>query len=168
MTILVSGCTSVELAEHSVGETAEAYYQHINLDVDLSNTVDTAQLTDILIKKLSRYDLQVVDLKQQQLAGINDARGTALLKVDELERRLKPGEHHQRYGRSSLTQMRGRKKDERTVIAFRVTFIDQVSGHTMFQADYVAEGQWYSDSTTVVAALAGPLSKRLEYMGFIK
>jgi hypothetical protein len=89
------------------------------------------------------------------------------LRVDELERYLKAGEHRQRYGRASLTQMRGRKKDERTVITFRATFIDQASGQTMFQADYVAEGQWYSDSTTVAAALAGSLSKRLEDMDYI-
>lgn len=165
--ILASGCTSVELVKLSVDETAKTYYQYIYLDVDLSNSDDTAQLTDNFINKLSSYDLQIVDLKQQHIAGINDRQGTALLKVDELERHLKPGEHHQRYSRTSLTQMRGRKKDERTVITLRATFIDQASGQTMFQADYAAEGQWYSDSTTVAAALAGSLSKRLEHMDFI-
>ena len=167
MAILASSCTSVELAQLSVDESAEAYYRHIYLDVDLSESEDTAQLIDRFISKLSRYDLQVIDLNHQQSAEINGRQGTALLRVDELERYLKPGEHRQRYGRASLTQMRGRKKDERTVITFRVTFIDQPSGQTMFQADYVAEGQWYSDSATVASALAGSLSKRLEHMDYI-
>ena len=167
MAILASSCTSVELEQLSVDETAETHYRKIYLDVDLSESDDASQLTDSFIRKLSKYDLQVIDLDQQQSAEIKDKQGTALLRVDELDRHLKPGEHRQRYGRASLTQMRGRKKDERTVITFRATFIDQSSGQTMFQADYVAEGQWYSDSTTVASALAGSLSKRLEHMDYI-
>jgi hypothetical protein len=167
MTIMTNACTNIELIPLSVDESAETYYQHIHLDVELSNSEDTKHFTDNFIKKMSRYDLQVVDLRQQKLTGINDKQSTALLKIYELDRYLKLGEHNQRYGRTSLTQMRGRKKDERIVITLRAIFIDQASGRTMSRTDYIAEGQWFSSSTAVASALAGSLSKQLEYMDFI-
>jgi len=80
---------------------------------------------------------------------------------------MEAGEHHQTYGRTSLTRMRGSKKREKPVITLRAIFIDTGSGQTLFQAEYVAQGPWYADSAAVVAALAGTLLDQLAHENYI-
>jgi hypothetical protein len=165
--IQLSGCASAELTQLAVNETADGYYRYIHLNVDLSDSADTVYLTNRLINKLDAYDLHIKASKQTQATQVHNDHGTALLKVEELERRIEVGEHHQTYGRTSLTRMRGRKKHEKPVITLRAMFIDTGSGQTLFQADYIMQGPWYADSTAVVAALADTLLDQLEHENYI-
>ena len=167
--VLVIGCATAtaELTTRSVDEVAERHYQYIYVSVDLSEAADKTHLTNRLFEELNLYDLQITAQKQSHDTLINDEPGTALLVVDEIDRHFVTVEHRQRYGRTSLTQMRGRKKTDTPVITLRVTFVDAATGRTMFQADYVTQGPWYADSTTVVSALASTLVEQLESEGFI-
>lgn len=161
LVIAVSGCASAELTRLAVNETSETYYRYVCLDVELSDAADAEYLTSRLIKKLDAYDLQISAGKQMLAAWIPDEPGSALLKVEELGRRLEAGEHRQTYGRISLTRMRGRKKHEKPVITLRVILVDTRSGQTVYQADYNTEGPWYSDSSKVAGALAEMLIDQL-------
>lgn len=165
--ILASGCATAELSQRTVNEPAERRYQYIHVDVDLSDAADTAHLTNRFLKELDLYDLQAIVPKQTQVKLIYDGPGTAILKIDEVDRRTVTVKHRQRYGRTSLTQMRGRKKHDTPVITLRVTLTDTESGQTVFQADYVTQGPWYADSATAVETLAGTLVEQLEHEGFI-
>lgn len=166
---LVSGCATAtaELKQRSVYEIAERNYQNIYISVDLSEAADNTYLTKRLFEELNRYNLQTTVQKQAQVTMNDGGSGTALLKVREIDRHFVTVEHRQRYGRTSLTQMRGRKKDDTPVITLNVMFIDTATGRTMFQADYVTQGPWYADSTVIVAALASTLVEQLENEGFI-
>jgi hypothetical protein len=165
--ILASGCATAVLTQHGVDGAAEKHYSYIHLDIELSDSSDTAYLTDKFIKQLGQRDVQTILLKQIRSAPPHDEAVTALLKVDEVDRRIETVEHRRSYGRTSLTQMRGRKKSDKPVITLRATLIDADSGWTVFQADYVTQGPWHADSATVVAALAGTLVEQLEREGFI-
>jgi hypothetical protein len=167
--VLVSGCATAtaELTTRSVNEVAKRNYQNLYISVDLSETADKTHLTKRFLEELDRYHLQTTVQKQAQVSMNEDQTGTALLKVIEVDRHFVTIKHRQRYGRTSLTQMRGLKKTDAPVITLRVTFVDITTGQTMFQADYVTQGPWYADSTVVVAALASTLVEQLESEGFI-
>jgi hypothetical protein len=167
--VLVSGCATAtaELTTRSVNEVAKRNYQNLYISVDLSETADKTHLIKRFLEELDRYHLQTTVQKQPQVSMNEDQTGTALLKVIEVDRHFVTIKHRQRYGRTSLTQMRGLKKTDAPVITLRVTFVDITTGQTMFQADYVTQGPWYADSTVVVAALASTLVEQLESEGFI-
>jgi hypothetical protein len=167
LVLLLTGCTSAELTRLTVDEATDKYYRYIFLNVDLSNSTDTAYLANRLINRLEAYDLQIKSSTLTQPAQDHDVPPAALLKVEELGRRIEAGEHRRTYGRTSLTQMRGRKKHERPVITLRAILVDAQSGQTLFQADYNTEGPWHADSTTVVAALADTLLDQLAHKKFI-
>jgi len=167
LAILASGCATAELTRRPVDGPAGNSYRHILLSVDLSDSVDTLYLTDRLIKQLEQRDLQAITAQITSGASIHDVPGSALLSIEELERRIVTVEYHRSYGRTSLTQMRGRKTADVPVITLRTTLIDAASQLIVFQADYVTRGPWYADSATVVAALAATLVEQLEHEGFI-
>lgn len=116
--VLVIGCAAAtaELTTRSVDEAAERHYQYIYISVNLSEAADKTHLTNRLFEELNLYDLQITAQKQSHDILINDEPGTALLVVDEIDRHFVTVEHRQTYGRTSLTQMRGRKKDDAPVI----------------------------------------------------
>jgi len=165
--MLVSGCATAELTLRTVDEPAESYYRYILVSVTLADNADTVYVTNRFISELEQRDLQTILPKQALGASTYHQPGTALLKVEEVERRIETMEHRRWYGRTSLTQMRGRKLSDVPVITLRATLIDTGSKLTVFQADYVTQGPWYADSATVMAALAGTLVKDFEREGFI-
>ena len=90
-----------------------------------------------------------------------------MLRIEEVDRRLETVEYHRRYGRTSLTQMRGRKSRDVPVITLRAMLIDLEADKTVYQADYVAQGPWYTDSATLVASAVHAIARQLEHDGFI-
>ena len=167
MYTLIAGCASAELKQLSVDTNYNANYQVLQLDVVLSNDSDSTSLINKLTKELSRYDLVLINQPIDEISAGYTKEPSAILKIDEIDRRLEPGTHHQTYGRTSLTQQRGRKQHVKPVISLRVILIDFESKQTIFQADYETMGPWYADSKTVVAALAKPICERLEEQNFI-
>lgn len=161
--VITAGCSaSAELIQLNIDEPVEQGYRHIQLDVDLSVTADTLSLGRAFIREMKRYEVEVTRKGQHSDESPAVNPGSALLQIEEIERRLEAGEHHKTYGRTSLTQMRGRKQHEKPVISMRATLIDAASGRTVFQADYVAEGPWYADSASVAASLAKTLVIQFE------
>jgi hypothetical protein len=161
--VIVTGCSAnTRLSHLSVDLPAESGFRYIHLDVELPNTTDTTSLTSAMIRELNRYDLEIMPRTQQREQSNSVHSGSAVLTIREIERRLEPAEHRKRYGRMSLTQMRGRKKYEKPIITLRATLVDTASGLTVFQGDYIAEGPWYADSASIVASLARTFSMQLE------
>jgi len=167
MVILESACATAELTQQASYEATEKHYRQIYLTVDLSDTGDTVVVANGLLMELDQRDMQPLMAEQSRDAMFDDAPDTALLRVDELERRSVTVEHQRRYGRTSLTQARGRKLTDTPVITLRATLIDTETGRTIFQADYVTQGPWYADSAMVVASLAGTLVEQPEREGYI-
>ena len=167
MVILATGCATAEMTQCRIDETADDYYSQIHLNVDLSDSADTAYLTERIVKQLDRRDMQTILSNQSPGASIHDLSDSAILKIDEIDRHLEMVEHRRTYGRTSLTQLRGRKLSDKPVISLRATLIDSASGRTVFQADYITQGPWHADSATVVASLASKLVGQLECEGFI-
>jgi hypothetical protein len=165
--VLASACSTAQLTQHAVDDSADKYYRYIRLNVVLDDTSDTAFVTNRVVTELSQRDLQIMPSTQAQSTLIKGGTGTAVLTVKEIDRQTKTVVHHRRYGRTALTQMRGRELHDKPVITLRATLSDAQSGQTVFQADYVTQGPWYADSTSVVATLAKPLVKQLEHEGFI-
>ena len=161
MYTLIAGCASAELKQLSVDTNYNANYQVLQLDVVLSNDSDSTSLINKLTKELSRYDLVLINQPIDEISAGYTKEPSAILKIDEIDRRLEPGTHHQTYGRTSLTQQRGRKHHEKPVISLQVMLIDFESKQTLFQAEYETMGPWHADSSTVVAALAKPVCKQL-------
>jgi hypothetical protein len=162
--ILSVGCASAELKQLSVDANNDTSYQTLKLDVALSDDSDSAALINKFIQELGRYDLVLINQSGDDIT----AEPSALLKIDETNRRLEAGTHHRTYGRTSLTQQQGRKQHVKPVINLRVRLIDVESQQTIFQADYETMGPWHADSSTVVAALAKPVCKQLEDKNLIK
>ena len=161
--VILAGCSaSTRLSQLAVEQTAGSSFRHIQLDVVLSDTADTLSLTNTMISELGRYDLEITRATQLREQSGSVHSGSALLTIREIERRLESAEHRKTYGRTSLTQMRGRKKYQKPVITLRTWLVDTESGHTVFQADYIVEGPWYADSASIVASLARPFSLQLE------
>jgi len=157
----------IELTQRTVDKPAERQYHHIYVVVVLSDTADTAFVTNRFIKVLEQRDLQTTSPKQAPGTSNKISSDIALLKINEIERHTKTVVHYHQYGRTSLTRNHGREVYDKPVITLRATLIDHQSGHIVFQADYVTQGQWYQDSATVVASLAGTLVKQLAHEGFI-
>jgi hypothetical protein len=167
MLIFACSCATAELVPGSVDETDGHQFHAIHLKVALSNQVDTASLINSLMEELDKYDLQasfIGDLVEQ-----NDQKRqqTALLTIEEVERRYETMYYRRTYGRTSLTQMRGRKSREVPVITLRVVLTDTETDIEVFQADYVTRGPWYADSAKRVASLARALTRQLEQGGLI-
>ncbi len=166
--VILTGCSASSRLSHlSVDQTAGSSFRYILLDVDLPDTADTLRLTHAMIRELGRYDLEILQSTQRREQPGSDHPASALLTIREIERRLEPAEHRKRYGRTSLTQMRGRKKYEKPVITLRARLVDTETGLTVFQADYIAEGPWYADSASIVASLARTFSTQLEHRQMI-
>jgi hypothetical protein len=159
--LLGAGCASAELKELSVDANNETSYQLLLLDVLLSDGSDSASLIKKLNKELGRYDLVLINQPSDEITPGNTNKPSAILKIDEINRRLEPGTHRRTYGRTSLTQQRGRKHHEKPVISLQVMLIDFESKQTLFQAEYETMGPWHADSSTVVAALAKPVCEQL-------
>ena len=155
------------MTERAIDMPAEKYYRSIHMDIQLADSADVVLITDRFIKEIKQRDMLAVLSMQNPGTSVPQEAGTALLKVDEIDRRIETVEHRRRYGRTSLTQMRGRKLSDVPVITLQTTLIDAQSGQTVFQADYVMQGPWYANSATVAAALPGTLMKQLEQEGFI-
>jgi len=167
MVILATGCATAEMTQRRIDEPADNYYSQIHLNIDLSDSADTAYLTDRFVKQLDRRHLQTILSNQSRSASIHDQPDIAILKIEEIDRQIETVEHRRTYGRTSLTQMRGRKLSDKPVITLRATLIDSASGRMVFQADYITQGPWHADSATVVASLASKLAEQLEREGFI-
>lgn len=165
--LLSVGCASAKLKELSVDASNKTSYRILQLDVALSDDSDSAALIDRLNEELGRYDLILVNQPLNEMTTDHTDGPSAKLKIDEINRRLEPGTHHQTYGRTSLTQQRGRKQHVKPVINVQVRLINFESQQTVFRADYETVGPWYADSSTVVAALAKTVCKQLEDKNFI-
>lgn len=167
--LILTGCSaSTRLKQLAVDQPVGSSFRFIHLDVDLPDTADTLSLTNAMIRELGRYDLEIITRTTQQREQSGSVlSGSALLTIREIDRRLESAEHHKSYGRTSLTQMRGRKKYQKPIITLRARLVDTESGLTVFQADYIAEGPWYANSASIVASLARPFSLQLEQQQLI-
>ena len=165
--LLVSACATADLTRSEVNRTEDLSFRKVVIDVNLADQADTEPLTGRLITKLDRYDLQVVSIADADADMVPEEPGTAILKIGELDRRTETVEYRRRYGRTSLTQMRGRKSRDVDVVTLRATFTDSATDQVLFQADYVTSGPWYADSANVVGSLAGALIDHLVDNGFI-
>ena len=165
--VLASACSTAEVTQRAVDEPADGFYRYIRLNVVVGDTSETKFVTNRVVAELSQRDLQIIPSTQAQGASIHRGPGAALLTVAEIDRQTTTVVHYRRYGRTALTQMRGRKLYDKPVITLRATLSDGQSGQTVFQADYVTQGPWYEDDAAVVAALAKPLVKQLEQKGFV-
>lgn len=166
--VILTGCSAgTRLSQVAVDQAVGSSFRYIQLDIDLPDTADTLSLTNAMITELGRYDLKIIPTTQQREKSSSVHSGSALLTIREIERRLEPAEHRKTYGRTSLTQMRGRKKYEKPIITLRARLVDTETGLTVFQADYIAEGPWYADSASIVASLARPFSMQLEHRQMI-
>jgi hypothetical protein len=162
-----SGCTTAHPSESPIVRTAAKPLHTIVLHVELADKADTEPLTSRLIRKLDLYDLRIVSAAEAGTGVANADQGTALLKISEVDRRIETVAYRRTYGRKSLTQMRGLKSRDVPVITLRTTVMDAVSGQTLFQRNYIAQGPWYADSASVLASLAGSVVTELENSGFI-
>ena len=161
MYLLSVGFAIAELKDLSVDATNNTSYQVLQLDVVLSDDSDSASLIKKLNKELGRYDLVVIKQPSDEITAAYTNEPSAILKIDEINRRLEPGTHRRTYGRTSLTQQQGRKQHVKPVINMRVMLIDVESQQTLFRADYETMGPWYADSSTVVASLAKSVCEQL-------
>ena len=167
LVLLSGGCATADLTQTEIVQAEQTPFTKIILKLDLADQDDFEPLTSRLIRNLDRYDLQVESTTEVTAAVVHAEPGTALLKIGEVERRIETVAYRRTYGRTSLTQMRGRKSRDVPVITLRTTFMDAATGQVLFQADYIAQGPWYADSASVVASVAGTLVKQLESNGFI-
>ena len=167
LVLLTTGCTTVELTHHRVDSDAGGSYRNILLKVELSDTEERTRLIRQVMREFERYRLQYSVVKSGDGEMARQGADYALLKIAELERRIETIDYHQTYGRTSLTQNRGRRKADVPVITLRVTLTDSTSEQKVFLADYVTRGPWHADSAAVVASAGGALVRQLEHDGFI-
>lgn len=165
--MMASACTMTEQMQRKVDETANKQYSQIYLNIELGNSADTDTLTDAMVSQLERRGLQASLTEMTESTSIHSLTEVALLKIKEIDRNMVTVRYLRTYPRPALTQMRGRKYSNKPVITLHVTLIDAETGAAVYQADYVIEGPWYAESTSVVAAFAGKLTKQLKREEFI-
>ena len=167
MLMLAGSCATAELKPGSVDETAALQFQAIRVQVALADKNDTASLKARLIEELQRYDLQF-SLKGEFIEkSAREGQRTALLTIDELDRHNETTYYRRTYGRTSLTQMHGRKSRVVPVITVRVVLTDIEADKAVFQAEFVTQGAWYADGTKRVASIAPAATGKLAQDGFI-
>lgn len=167
LVLLASGCASAELMNRNVYELPAKNFLYIHANVVVSVDSESVGLNKKILKVLDPYNMKVTLSTQSHHELVLDEAATALLRIEEVDRRLETVEYHRRYGRTSLTQMRGRKSRDVPVITLRAMLIDLEADKTVYQADYVAQGPWYTDSATLVASAVHAIARQLEHDGFI-
>ena len=167
LSVMLSACASADFTRSEVNRVEDLPFRTIVIDVSLADQADSETLTSRLIQRLDRYDLQVMSTAEAGADLVRDEPGVALLRIAEVDRRIETVAYRRRYGRTSLTQMRGRKHKDVDVVTLRTTFMTAGTDQVLFQADYVARGPWYADSASVVASLAGPLVDQLAHNSFV-
>lgn len=167
LVLLASGCASAELTQRSVYQPPAKSFLYIHADVVVSGDSESVDLNRKILKELGRYNMKVTLSTQPQHELVLDEAATALLRIEEVDRRFETIEYRRRYGRTSLTQMRGRKSRDVPVITLRAMLIDLEADKTVYQADYVAQGPWYADSARLVASAVHAFARQLEQDGFI-
>lgn len=165
--MLASACTMAEQIQRKVDETANKQYSQVYLNIDLGNSADTDTLTNAMVRQLERRGLQTSPPEMTGSTSTHYQTDAALLKINEIDRNMVTVRYLRTYPRPALTQMRGRKYSNKPVITLHVTLIDAETGRAVYQADYVIEGPWYAESTSVVAAFAEKLTKQLKREEFI-
>jgi hypothetical protein len=143
----------------NVYELPAKNFLYIHANVVVSVDSESVGLNKKILKVLDPYNMKVTLSTQSHHELVLDEAATALLRIEEVDRRLETVEYHRRYGRTSLTQMRGRKSRDVPVITLRAMLID-------LEADYVAQA-WYTDSATLVASAVHAIARQLEHDGFI-
>ena len=170
--VLLGGCASAELTHRDVYQTPAKNFPYIHANVVVSTDSESVDLNRKILKQLDRYNMKLTLSTQSHDEPVLDEpvldeAATALLRIEEVDRRLETIEYRRRYGRTSLTQMRGRKSRDVPVITLRAMLIDLEADKTVYQADYVAQGPWYADSATLVASAVHAFTRQLEQEGFI-
>ena len=167
MSVLVYGCTGSRLMQHGVDEPLSEPYRYLDVSIVFREKADIRHFSERLFEEANRYDLTLM------LAGETDSdryaadKNTALLKVNEIDRAIETVEYRRTYGRTSLTQMRGRKSRAVMVIAVRAELADMNTGEKVFLAEYRLKDPWYEDTPTKLATLAKRLVRQLEQDGLI-
>lgn len=167
LVLLASGCASAELTHRDVYPAPAKNFLYIHANVVVSADSESADLNRKILKELDRYNMKLTLSTQPHHERVLDKAATALLRIEEIDRRLETVEYRRRYGRTALTQMRGRKSRDVPVITLRAMLIDLEADKTVYQADYVAQGPWYADSATLVASVVHAFTRQLEQDGFI-
>ena len=142
-------------------------FLYVHANVVVSTDSESVDLNRKILKQLDRYNMKLTLSTQSHDEPVLDEAATALLRIEEVDRRLETIEYRRRYGRTSLTQMRGRKSRDVPVITLRAMLIDLEADKTVYQADYVAQGPWYADTATLVASAVHAFTRQLEQDGFI-
>ena len=167
LVLLASGCASAELTHRDVYQIPAKNFLYVHANVVVSTDSESVDLNRKILKQLDRYNMKLTLSTQSHDEPVLDEAATALLRIEEVDRRLETIEYRRRYGRTSLTQMRGRKSRDVPVITLRAMLIDLEADKTVYQADYVAQGPWYADSATLVASAVHAFTRQLEQDGFI-
>lgn len=167
LVLLASGCASAELMHRDVYQAPAKNLPYIHTNVVVSVDSVSVDLNKRILEELDRYNMKVTLSTQVHHEPVLDEAATALLRIEEVDRRLETVEYRRRYGRTSLTQMRGRKSRDVPVITLRAMLIDVETDKTVYQADYVAQGPWYADTETLVATAVHTFARQLEQDDFI-
>ncbi len=162
-----SGCAGPMLTRHNVDPVADEPYRNIRAAIDMADSPDAQGFADQLRKEAERRDLNLMLADEAGGVPGTMAEDIALLNIIEVERRAEKIGYRRSYGRTSLTQMRGRKERDVVVIRLRSELVDMETGQKLFQADYTVRDPWYAETATKLAVLASTLVRQLERDGLI-
>ena len=165
--ITLASCSTSDLSRLWVYDPIDRPYTHFLLAVTLDNQKDTTSLTNKLVEQFDRYKAEINLLSGYTVEPETQA-DTAILKIEEIQRESITVRYKRGQASPMMTQMRGRRYADKPVVTMRATLVDAETGQYIFKADYIAEGQWYTDSSVVVRSLARKITTQFESEGLLE
>lgn len=165
--LLLSGCTIIDKEQYSLEGNTEKQYSKLQLVIELDNAADTAALSEGLVRRLSRHNVQLVESRYTADSPRQDQPETGVLRIKELDRRMITVRYRRNYSRPALTQNRGYKYTQSPQITVHAAMFDGASDRILYESEYVFRAPWYSETTAAMETIAGKIIKELEEKNFI-
>jgi hypothetical protein len=164
--MLLTGCTSHQVTQHTAAPAAP--YTTLQVRVQFDTPEHAAYLAAQLVRLLARHGVNATIAPADARPGITPLATSALLQLHLTDAWTDTFISTRQMPRRSLTQMRGRIPRESPRFSTQAELVDRQSGDTLWQADTITAGAWYSDFTTNADSLVARLVKQLTAQGLMQ
>ena len=166
--LLSSGCTINEFSQQSLHPVAARPYTDLQVQVRFDTPAHGTYLTKQLVAQLEKQGIKTRIAPPAPKPPNAQGRSQATLQLHLTDAWTETFISTRTMPRRSLTQMRGRIPRESPRFDTEVRLVDLSANKTVWHADIVTAGAWYSEFHTNADALATTIIKQLTRDGLIK
>jgi threonine aldolase len=166
--LLAGGCTINEFSQQSLHPVAAVPYSDLQVQVSFDTPAHSTYLAQQLVARLEKRGISARLVPPDTNSLRAQGGSQALLQLHLTDAWTETFISTRTMPRRSLTQMRGRILRESPRFDTEVRLVDLSAGNTVWQADLLTAGAWYTEFHTNADALATTITKQLTRDGLIK